>query len=367
MSQRPQQPSERDPGRQRLQRVLASAGVTSRRKAEEMIVAGRVSVDGRIVTELGTTVNPERQRIAVDGQTVKVERRRYILLNKPKGYITTVADERGRQTVMDLVDVPERVKPVGRLDRPSEGLLLFTNDGELAFRIMHPRYEIEKEYEVELDGHPPPDALERVRRGITLDGERISPSMVRPMRNGPDGTIMKVVIHEGRNRVVRRMFDEIGYPVLRLQRTRIGPLQIGSIPRGAWRELTPGELEQIRQAVRMDEDDFRPPRPVERERPRSSRAGAQRGSTERRGGPPSRGGRRPDDRGPRPSGGPPRRRDDRRSSGPNRDRPPQRARPQGGGPRRGRPPGSRPPERPDRSSAPPDKQQPKDQPEKRDE
>jgi 23S rRNA pseudouridine2605 synthase len=255
MSHPPRQTSdtEGEPQRQRLQRALAAAGVASRRKAEDLIVEGRVTVDGQVVMELGTTIDPTRQQVAVDGVIVRLERPRYILLNKPKGYITTVSDERGRQTVMDLVDVPEHVKPVGRLDRPSEGLLFFTNDGELAYRIMHPSYEIDKEYEVDLDGHPPADALERVRRGISIDGERVTPSMVRPLRNEPDGTVVRVVIHEGRNRVVRRMFEAVGYPVLRLRRTRIGPLQIGSIPRGSWRDLTPGELEQIRQAVRLDD------------------------------------------------------------------------------------------------------------------
>lgn len=356
MSQPPHQSSTPEDGaqRQRLQRALAAAGVTSRRKAEELIVEGRVAVDGQIVTELGTTIDPIRQRVTVDGVAVRLERQRYILLNKPKGYITTVSDERGRQTVMDLVDVQEHVKPVGRLDRPSEGLLFFTNDGELAYRIMHPSYEIEKEYEVDLDGHPPPDALERVRRGITMDGERVTPSVVRPMRNEPDGTVVRVVIHEGRNRVVRRMFEAIGYPVLRLRRTRIGPLQIGSIARGQWRDLTAGELEQIRQAVHLD--DAGQARAAPQPRGGERRNAPPRG---RRPAPTHAGGRGPDRRRPadgsaeRSRGGPDRRRETDRARPPDRagrpaqpqrsgrpdqrpDRPPEQ--PSGGPPRR--PPGS---------------------------
>lgn len=240
---------------ERLQRVLSSSGIASRRRAEEMIVEGRVRVDGIVVTQLGTQVDAERQKIEVDGKLIPRARLRYIVLNKPSGYITTTADERGRYTVMDLVPVNERVVPVGRLDRQTEGLLLLTNDGEIAHRVMHPRFEIEKEYEALLDGHPPAEVLARVRRGITIDGQVTRPAVVRPMRNTEDGTVVKVVLHEGRNRVVRKMFDEIGYPVLRLIRVRVGPLQLGSIPRGTWRDLTDGELSQLREAVHMTDED----------------------------------------------------------------------------------------------------------------
>src|SRR5687768_9846428 len=190
---------------ERLQRVLSARGIASRRKAEELILNGRVRVDGRVVRELGTKVDPERQKIEVDGNLIPQVRHRYIVLHKPGGYITTTADERGRWTVMDLVNVGERVVPVGRLDRKTEGLLLLTNDGDVANRVMHPRYEIDKEYEVLLDGHPPAHLLDRVRRGLVIDGEPARPTEVRALRNLDEGTLIRVVIHEGRNRIVRRM------------------------------------------------------------------------------------------------------------------------------------------------------------------
>jgi len=303
-------PMEVDNIMERLQRVLASSGITSRRKAEELIVAGRVRVDGQIVTQLGTQVDPERQKIEVDGKLIPRARLRYIVLHKPSGYITTTADERGRYTVMDLVPVNERVVPVGRLDRQTEGLLLLTNDGEIAHRVMHPRFEIEKEYEALLDGHPPAELLERVRRGVTIDGQRTVPSVVRPMRNTEDGTVVKVVIHEGRNRVVRKMFEEIGYPVLRLIRVRVGPLQLGSIPRGTWRDLTDGELSQLREAVHLEDEDVVAQRHPDWGKPAPRKPATPRGPGPRarpaplRGGAPA-GDRRParPDRGP----GPPRR------------------------------------------------------------
>lgn len=239
---------------ERLQRVLATHGVASRRKAEEMILAGRVAVDGHVVRELGTQVDAERQRVTVDGQPLRTEQRRYILLNKPPGYITTASDERGRRTVMDLVNVRERVVPVGRLDRQTAGLLLLTNDGEVAFRVAHPRYEMEKEYEALLDGHPPAAVLEELRRGVTIEGQRVIPDQVRPIRNEEAGTLLRIVIHEGRNRIVRRMLERVGYPVIKLTRIRIGPLQVKGIASGTWREATAGELAQLREALLLDDE-----------------------------------------------------------------------------------------------------------------
>lgn len=240
---------------ERLQHVIASYGLTSRRKAEQMIASGRVSVDGQIVQEMGLRVDPRRQTIRVDGKVVKWERRRYLMLNKPSGYITTAADERGRRTVLDLIDVPERVVPVGRLDRKTSGLLLLTNDGELLYRITHPKFELEKEYEATLDGFPPPAALERLRRGITVDGTKVAVEQVRPLRNEESGTVLRIVIHEGRNRIVRRMLEQIGYPAVKLLRTRVGPLHVRGLPSGASRDLTPGELEQIRESVGLNESE----------------------------------------------------------------------------------------------------------------
>jgi 23S rRNA pseudouridine2605 synthase len=250
------------PEPERLQKVLAAAGVASRRAAEQMIVDGRVSVDGTTIRELGVKVDAASARIEVDGKPIASQRHRYIMLNKPSGYITTLADERGRRTVSELVEVPERVVPVGRLDRPSQGLLLFTNDGAVANRIMHPRYRSEKEYEVLVDGFPPPAVLARLREGVTIEGEKCVPEEVRPLRQTEQGSLIRVVIHEGRNRIIRRIFDVVNYPVLRLVRTRIGPIQLGALPRGAWRDLTDGELKQLREALHMDDE---PPAPRRRE------------------------------------------------------------------------------------------------------
>lgn len=265
---------------ERLQRVLASSGIASRRKAEQLIAEGRVSVDGRVVRDLGTRVDPERQRIEVDGRPVRWERRRYIMLNKPTGYITTAADERGRRTVLDLVDVPERVVPVGRLDRKTSGLLLLTNDGELQFRVTHPRFELEKEYEVLVDGHPPPDVLEQLRRGVTVDGEKVATRGVRPLRNEEAGTVLRITIHEGRNRIVRRMLERVGYPALKLARVRVGPLHVKGVPVGGWRDLTPGELEQLQEAVGLR--GLAPEQPEHRQsRPPPRRGGPRRQEQER--------------------------------------------------------------------------------------
>ncbi|MFO7270888.1 MAG: pseudouridine synthase [Sphaerobacter thermophilus] len=280
---------------ERLQRVLAAHGVASRRKAEELITAGRVTVDGQVVRELGVRVDPERQEIRVDGKRLRPERRRYIMLNKPPGYITTVSDERGRRTVMDLVQVPERVVPAGRLDRPTAGLLLLTNDGDLLFRITHPRYELEKEYEVLVDGHPPPEVLDQLRRGVTVDGERVVPDQVRPLRIEEAGTVLRIVIHEGRNRIVRRMMDRVGYPVLKLTRTRIGPIHVRGVPLGAWRDLTPGEVTQLLEAVGLDPASAGRPLP---EPGRRSDPGERRGEPRRSG--PTRRGERPAPSGARP-------------------------------------------------------------------
>lgn len=234
---------------QRLQKVLAAQGVASRRKAEEMIRAGRVMVDGVVVRDLGTKVDPERQEIRVDGKPLVTQRRRVILLNKPVRYITTVQDEHGRKTVLDLVKVPERVVPVGRLDRDSAGLLLLTNDGDLLYRITHPRFELEKEYEVLVDGFPPPEVEELLRRGVPVEGRPVMIRRLEAIGTRQEGTVYRVVIHEGRNRIIRRVFERVGYPVLRLTRVRIGPLQLGDLAPGSWRDLTPSEIEALRRAV----------------------------------------------------------------------------------------------------------------------
>ncbi|MEZ4569324.1 MAG: pseudouridine synthase [Thermomicrobiales bacterium] len=263
---------------ERLQKVMAAAGVASRRASEKLIAEGRVRVNGQIVRELGTKVDPDADRVEVDGQPIRSERPRYIIFNKPGGYITTLSDERGRRTVADLIDLPERVVPVGRLDRPTQGLLLLTNDGALANRVMHPRYSIDKEYLVLVDGFPPPEVIWNLREGVLLDGKRSIPEEVRPMRETEDGLLLKVVIQEGRNRIVRRMFEAVNYPVLRLVRTRVGPIQLGNLPQGAWRDLNEGELAQLREAVGLDgeEREERPTRPDPRRQNTGRRPGRRR-------------------------------------------------------------------------------------------
>ena len=240
-----------DDGKERLQRVLASRGVASRRKAEELIREGRVRVNGRVVTELGTKVDPD-VRITVDGRAVRSQTMRYILLNKPTGFITTASDERGRDTVLDLVRIPERVFPVGRLDRDTEGLLLLTNDGELANRITHPRHRIAKEYTVATDVRPSDAAIQRVRDGIELDGKVVVPDEFRILRERRDVVLLTITVHEGLNRVVRRMMEAVEIPVLHLRRTRVGPISLGSVDLGTWRDLTPGEVAGLHEALKMD-------------------------------------------------------------------------------------------------------------------
>jgi 23S rRNA pseudouridine2605 synthase len=238
---------------ERLQRILAARGIASRRAAEELIRSGRVSVDGRVVTELGTKADPVRDEIRVDGKLLKGQRPRYILLNKPRGYITTTKDERDRRTVMDLVEVPERVYPVGRLDRDTEGLLLLTNDGDVANRVMHPRYGFDKEYQVLTLSRPREAALQRLRDGLVIERKRVVPEEVRIQRETTEGVILKVVVHEGIHHLVRRMMEEVGIPIERLRRVRIGPLSASGIPVGVWRELTSGELNTLFEALRLDE------------------------------------------------------------------------------------------------------------------
>lgn len=208
-------------------------------------------MDGATVTELGTRVDPAAE-IRVDGRLVRAEAPRYILLNKPSGFITTTSDEKGRDTVMSLVPARERVYPVGRLDRETEGLLLLTNDGDVAHRVMHPRYKLAKEYTVLTPSRPSEAVMSRVRAGVSIDRRSVVPDEFRILRETRDGVLLTITVHEGLNRVVRRMMEEVGIPIARLRRVRIGPLALGSIPLGGWRELTGGELTSLLQSLRLD-------------------------------------------------------------------------------------------------------------------
>lgn len=239
---------------ERLQRILASRGVASRRAAENLIRDGRVKVNGVTVTQLGTKADPHRDEIRVDNQVLRAQPLRYLVLNKPTGYITTTNDERGRWTVMDLIRVPERVFPVGRLDRDTEGLLLFTNDGDVANRIMHPRYGLAKEYHVLTRTRPSPQQLNRIRAGIVIDGRRVVPEEIRLLRESSDGVIVTVTVHEGIYHLVRRMMEVAGIEVERLRRARIGPLSIQGLRVGEWRDLTTGEQNLLFEALRLDDE-----------------------------------------------------------------------------------------------------------------
>lgn len=235
---------------ERLQKILSRAGIASRRTAETLISQGRVTVNGVTVSTLGSKADTSRDDIRVDGRRLpKAERKRYILLNKPVGYVSTRSDPQRRSTVIDLVaDVREYVYPVGRLDYDTEGLLLLTNDGDLAAILTHPRHEVPRTYEVRLNGMPDEESLEALRAGIPLDGVRTLPAeavLLNSGRRDADG-VLRLTIREGRNRQVRRMCEAVGHPVKSLKRTRIGLLSDRRLRPGEWRDLTPDEVVALR-------------------------------------------------------------------------------------------------------------------------
>jgi pseudouridine synthase len=246
----------------RLQKILSQAGVASRRAAEKLMAEGRVSVNGTTVFELGTKADPAADDIRVDGRRIKsAERPRYILLNKPRGYVTTRSDEKRRKTVLDLLGgVREYVYPVGRLDYDTEGLLLLTNDGELAAQLTHPRHGVERTYEARVAGMPDERAIEKLRKGVPLDGKRTLPATVIVLNSGrrdADGVVL-ITIKEGRNRQVRRMLEAVGHPVDRLKRTKIGPISDRKLPVGAWRDLSAEEVRRLKSiAARTNDPDVR--------------------------------------------------------------------------------------------------------------
>ena len=231
---------------ERLQKVLARVGYGSRRACEELIAEGRVTVNGQVAV-LGRRVVVETDLVEVDGAPVGVlPGLVYYLLNKPAGGVTTADDPQGRPSVLELVPATPRVFPVGRLDRQSEGLLVLTNDGNLAQLLAHPRFGVEKEYLAELRGTPGPGALRRLRQGVLLDdGETTAPARVAAVSPG----VIRLVIHEGRNRQVRRMCEAVGHPVVRLIRTKIGPITDRSLPPGAWRPLEASEVRALAEAA----------------------------------------------------------------------------------------------------------------------
>lgn len=227
---------------ERLQKIISARGLASRRKAEEWIGQGRVTVNG-LPAKLGDSADPERDEILVDGRILpSTEKAVYIMLNKPRGFVTTLSDEKGRKNVSELVaDCGCRVYPIGRLDMDSEGLLLFTNDGEFANRLMHPRHEVEKTYDTWVTGYTP-EGENALREPIELDGYRIRPPKVVVLQHEGDRAKIRITIHEGRNRQVRRMCQAAGMHVTRLRRIREGQLKLGDLPLGKWRHLTAGEI-----------------------------------------------------------------------------------------------------------------------------
>jgi pseudouridine synthase len=241
----------------RLQKYMASCGVAARRRCEEMIAAGRVSVNGTVVTGMGTKIDPHADVVTLDGARVSPPDAGlvYYMLHKPAGYLTAAADQRGRPTIYALLGhIPERVVPVGRLDKDSEGLLLLTNDGAAAHRLMHPRFRVEKEYEVEAAGALGEQARARLEQGVEVDGRLTQPARVRILGRGaaPGTTRARIVITEGRKRQVRKMFDAVGHAVRRLVRVREGCLRLGGLPAGETRPLTREEMRELRRELGLE-------------------------------------------------------------------------------------------------------------------
>jgi 23S rRNA pseudouridine2605 synthase len=245
---------------ERLNKFLAHAGVGSRRQCDELIRAGRVSVDGRAVRELGTRVEPG-QKVCVDGQPLRAEKLVYWLVHKPRGYLCTNYDPAGRPRAIDLVPkVAQRVYTVGRLDEDSEGLLLLTNDGDLANRLMHPRFGVEKTYLVQVAGDPSPDDLRQLLKGVWLSDGRVKARKIKRLKRQGQSTWLRIVLNEGKNREIRRMLARLGHKVLRLRRIALGPIELGSLAAAKSRRLTPLELEELHSAASR-----RPPQAEDRD------------------------------------------------------------------------------------------------------
>ncbi|MDQ4130767.1 MAG: rRNA pseudouridine synthase [Actinomycetota bacterium] len=235
-------------GGERLQKVLAHAGVGSRRAVEEMIVSGRIRVNGKRA-ELGRRVDPAKDKVEVDGSIVPLRTDLvYYLLNKPEGVVTTADDPEGRPTVIDVVDAAERVWPVGRLDIGSEGAIILTNDGDLTLRLTHPRYHVPRTYVAQVQGAVGHRILTKLARGIELDDGPTAPARVGLLERVPGGSLVEITITEGRNRQVRRMFEAVGHPVTRLVRRAIGPLELGRLKPGDYRRLSPVEVQSLYRA-----------------------------------------------------------------------------------------------------------------------
>jgi 23S rRNA pseudouridine2605 synthase len=302
---------------ERVQKILARAGIAARRKAEELIREGRVTINGQ-VAEIGGKADPEQDTIKVDGKRVVIARtHRYLLMNKPKGVLTAVTDDSGRTTVLDLVPPPMRTAlvPVGRLDFHTEGLIVLTDDGELAQRLSHPRYGCHKTYEVKVSGAPEAEKLDRLRRGVLIDGRRTAPCRIAPLRTTPvkgeegGNAWFRVELAEGRSRQIREMFFRIGHPVQKLRRVAIGPVSDPQMPVGSLRDLSEAELDALRR-ITSSEKPARIAPPPRRPRPRPETAAGRAGAHDHGGDDAreERGGRGGGGRFEREAGGKPRRR-----------------------------------------------------------
>ncbi len=232
----------------RLQKFMADCGVASRRKSEALIESGAVKVNGRRA-ELGDKVHPDLDKVYVHNKRIVIKKKggkRYIMLNKPRGYVTTLSDERGRKCVADLIkDIPERVYPVGRLDKDSEGMLLLTNDGEFANTVSHPRTQINKVYHAVLKPDLTDEQAKTISRGVVIDGRKTAPCEVRVMSRGDERAAVEFVLHEGRNREIRKMCETVGAEVTRLRRISVGSVKMGKLKRGMWRDLTADEVKKL--------------------------------------------------------------------------------------------------------------------------
>lgn len=231
----------------RLQKFLATCGIASRRKSEELISSGRVSVNKNIITEMGFKVDPDNDEVLIDGKKVElIEKKVYILLNKPIGYVTTVSDQFNRKKVTDLVNISYRIFPVGRLDYNTSGLLILTNDGELTYKLTHPKFQIQKVYVAKIKGNPTKNSLEMFAKGLKIEDYTTAPAKINVKKENKEESIVEITIREGRNRQIRKMCDAIGHPVLELERIIMGRIHLGNLEVGNWRYFTEREIDYLK-------------------------------------------------------------------------------------------------------------------------
>ncbi|MDI3478495.1 MAG: rRNA synthase [Thermoanaerobacterium sp.] len=232
---------------ERLQKYLAECGIASRRKCEQLILDGKIKVNGTVIKNLGIKIDPDKDIVEYNGRVVaKVQHNIYIMLNKPTGFITTVKDQFGRPSVLDIIKIKDRIYPVGRLDYNTSGLLLLTNDGDIANKLMHPKHEIDKVYIAKIRGIPDDKDLDTFRNGLLLDNRLTAKAKIEILKKINNDALVKIVIHEGRNRQIRRMCELIGHPVMTLKRIKIGDLELGNLKVGQWRYLTGEEVQYLK-------------------------------------------------------------------------------------------------------------------------